>query len=251
MSAMQEGPEPEPLRDVPMPRERDLARRMQREAQPVISMSVPLPPGSISLGREVAPVLGRLRNGMAEGSGVVVHLTAAQRGDGVSTLAREMAAAAAAEPFCRVLLLDASETGEEGGGTFAQPLPDLAAAYLGRGEVEVASVTVGAASFHATALRGSFGTPARGGRSLRELHEEVRAGYDLVVVDCPPILDSPFLHRLGPEQPRVVMVLRQDRTPIPIAIRAREEVALAGGSLVGVVLNRRMRPLPRVLGGLF
>ena len=250
MSAVQEGPVPEPVRDVPMPRERDPTRRVQREAQPVISMSVPLPPGSIRLGREVGPVLGRLRNGMAEGSGVVVHLTAAQRGDGVSTLAREMAAAAAAEPFCRVLLLDASEAGEEAGGTFARPLPDLAAAYLGRGEVEVASVTSGAVSFHATALRGSFGTPAPGGRSLRELHEEIRAGYDLVVVDCPPILESPFLHRLGPEPPRVVMVLQQDRTPIPIAIRAREEVALAGGNLVGVVLSRRMRPLPRVLGGL-
>jgi Mrp family chromosome partitioning ATPase len=239
------------VRELPVPRERDLARRLQREAQPVISMSFPVPPDSVRLGREVGPVLGRLRNAMAEGSGVVVHLTAAQRGDGVSTLAREIAAAAAAEPFCRVLLLDASEAGEEAGGTFARPLPDLAAAYLGRGEVEVASVTAGAASFHATALRGSFGAPAPGGRSLRELHEEVRAGYDLVVVDCPPILESPFLHRLGSEPPRVVMVLQQDRTPIPIAIRAREEVALAGGSLIGVVLSGRMRPLPRILGSLF
>jgi Mrp family chromosome partitioning ATPase len=220
-----------------------------REFQPLISMSINARADAFQMNRELSPLLGRLRNAIAKGGGVVVHLTAAERGDGVSTLAREFAVAAAAIPFCRVLLLSCIELDDDRVGAFGPPLPDLVSSYLQRGEAEVASIAVGSSIFHASALSPSF--EPRGGaersRTLDELYEGLRRAYDLLIVDCPPILEAPYLVRVAQEAPEVLLVVEAEKTRIPAVIRAKDEIALAGGRLVGVLLNKRRVYLPAFL----
>ena len=220
-----------------------------REFQPVISMSINARADAFQLNREIGPLVGKLRNAMARGGGVVVHLTSAERGDGVSTIAREFAVAAAAIPFCRVLLLSCIEMDDERAAAFGPPLPDLISSYLRRGEGEVASIAVGSAIFHASALRPSF--EPRGGpdpsRTIEELYAGLRRAYDLLIVDCPPILEAPYLVRLAQETPEVLLVVEAEKTRIQAVIRAKDEIALAGGRLAGVVLNKRREYLPGFL----
>jgi Mrp family chromosome partitioning ATPase len=113
----------------------------------------------------------------------------------------------------------------------------------------VAAVAASGAIFHATALRPSFGSGALSdaGRSLAELYQGLRRAYDLVIVDCPPILESPYLVRIAQESAQVILVVQAEKTRIPSALRARDEIALAGAQLVGVVLNKHRRYLPRFL----
>jgi len=220
-----------------------------REFQPVISMSVNARADAFRLNREINPLLGKLRNAIAKGSGVVVHLTSAERGDGVSTIAREIAVAAAAIPFCRVLLLTCRELDDNRAGAFGPPLPDLVSSYLRRGEAEVASIAVGSSIFHASALSPSFeprGDTDTSG-TLDELYAGLRRAYDLLIVDCPPILEAPYFVRVAQETPEVLLVVEAEKTRIPAVIRAKDEIALAGGRLVGVLLNKRRVYLPAFL----
>jgi Mrp family chromosome partitioning ATPase len=220
-----------------------------REFQPVISMSINARADAFQLNRQISPLLGKLRNAMAKGGGVVVHLTSAERGDGVSTIAREFAVAAAAIPFCRVLLLSCLDLDDSRAGAFGPPLPDLVSSYLLRGEGEVASIAVGNSIFHASALSPSF--EPRGGadcsRTVEELYAGLRSAYDLLIVDCPPILHAPYFVRVAQETPEVLLVVEAEKTRIPAVIRAKDEIALAGGRLVGVVLNKRRVYLPGFL----
>ncbi|MBW8271278.1 P-loop NTPase family protein [Caldovatus aquaticus] len=220
-----------------------------REFRPVVVMSVVAPAECFRLRKEVGPILGKLRNAFERVGGVVVHLTAAERGDGASTLARELAVAAASLASCRVLLLDCGTAEEDRGGTLGRPLPDVVSSFLRCGQAEVALVTVSGASFHAAMLRPSFepGGLSEDGRSLGELYHGLRRAYDLLIVDCPPILEAPYLVRIAQETPQVVLVVQAEKTRIPSAMRARDEIALAGANLVGVVLNKRRPYLPRFL----
>lgn len=227
----------------------DTPRPMPRDLQPVIVMGLSARADSFRLKREMGPLLGRLRNAIVQGGSVVVHLTAAERGDGVSTISREIAFAAALTPFCRVLVLDSSAVEEPKAGTLGQQLPDIVGGWLRTGEAEVASVTVGSVTFHAAALTPSF-EPSRvsdAGRSIAELYEGLRRSYDLIIVDCPPVLEAPYFVRIAQETPEVVLVVTAEKTRIPEVIRAKDEVAVAGANLAGIVFNRRRFHIPGFL----
>lgn len=222
---------------------------------PMVLQRVALDPKAFRLRREVGPLLRRSWGMAGQAAGaVVLHLTAAQHGEGVSTLAREFAAAASAMPLCRALLLDCHRGETDQSSVLGFPLPSLVEGWLDRGRLEVLEVVTAETGFHAACFDLFSFRPAPTAdmeevpaRRLGALHEALRASYDVIVVDCPPVLQSGYFVPVAADTPEVLLVIEADRTRIPLAMRAKDEIAAAGGRLAGVVMNRRRQIVPRLL----
>jgi capsular exopolysaccharide synthesis family protein len=77
--------------------------------------------------------------------------------------------------------------------------------------------------------------------------EAQRSMHDYVLLDAPPLLhfaDGNLMARLCDG---VVVVVQSETTDREDLVRAREQIAKAGGSVVGVVMNRVRNPVPAFL----
>ena len=76
---------------------------------------------------------------------------------------------------------------------------------------------------------------------------ELERSYDHVLVDVAPANASPDVQVLAGICPDMVLVTRTDRTPREAVAQARKRIEVAGGKVVGLVLNLRRYPIPRFL----
>lgn len=215
---------------------------------PVITQTITVSPGAFRLRSEIGPLLGKLRNAMGQGSAMILHLTSAAHGAGVSTIARELAYAAGAIPAARALLLDCNTGGNDQSSALGHELPSAAASFMASGHAEVAAIEAGEAVFHAATM-----TPGPGADGRRELaritdlYRILRGSYDLIVLDYPPVLEAPYFVRMTQDPPEVVLVVQAEKTRIPSAMRAKDEIALVGGRLAGVIMNKRRFFIPKFI----
>ncbi len=80
--------------------------------------------------------------------------------------------------------------------------------------------------------------------ALRETIDANAAGFDWVLLDGPPALDSPDAAALGAVADGVVLVLQAGRTKRPVMTRAAELLVKSGSRVLGTVLNRRVHEIP-------
>lgn len=73
--------------------------------------------------------------------------------------------------------------------------------------------------------------------AFKALLEEVRKRYEVVVVDCPPILGLADMLTLGPYADVVLMVYRTGRTLRQLLVRAKQQLETTGIKVKGIVLN--------------
>jgi non-specific protein-tyrosine kinase len=73
--------------------------------------------------------------------------------------------------------------------------------------------------------------------TFRCLLQEVSLGFDLVILDTPPVLASADAAILAPIADDVLLVIRAGQTDREAAERARQQLTDAGGHVVGAVLN--------------
>ncbi len=246
--------------------------------QPDVVKTLKLDARHFQFRSELRPLLNKVRNALARGLGTVLHLTSPTAGEGVSTVARELACAAAGIPFCRPLLLDFNY-GEGGqSAVLGGALPGVVSGYMAKGTVEVAAVAAGSSVFHAAEFdmesfdaftfnavadaggrmslltnegstnEGSAdeGAPERP-RTIAGLYASLCGAYNLIVVDCPPVEESPYFVPLAHDMPDVILVVRAERTRISVVIRAKDEIPALGGRLAGVVMNQRRSYVPRFI----
>ena len=214
---------------------------------------------------ELRPLLGKVRNAMVRGVETVLHLTSAVPGEGVSTIAREIVCAASGIPHCRPLLLDFNGGDGGQGAALGGVLPGVVGSYMARGLVEVAAVSARGGTFHAAefdvtsfdaftspaggahaeaAANGRGPRDAGGPKTLVQLYRSLCRAYNLVVVDCPPVQDAPYFVPLSHDTPDVILVVRAEKTRIPVVLRAKDEIPALGGRLVGVIMNGRRPYIP-------
>jgi Mrp family chromosome partitioning ATPase/uncharacterized protein involved in exopolysaccharide biosynthesis len=72
---------------------------------------------------------------------------------------------------------------------------------------------------------------------VRGVLEQVAGDYDLIILDTPPVLVSADAAILAPVVDDVIMIVRAGQTDREAAERAYQQLAAAGASLLGVVLN--------------
>ncbi|SFD75227.1 MULTISPECIES: CpsD/CapB family tyrosine-protein kinase [unclassified Methylobacterium] len=177
-----------------------------------------------------------------------VGVTAVQPGEGVSTLARELAGAYARRGRSAVLI-EANWS-----------RPSLAEAYGLTGQPGFADIVAGTVApsrgVHPVADHLSV-VPAGSPSAIRQATLDdgrvedflalVDDRFELAIVDCEPITEIGDAAALSPFVDGFIVVIGAERTRRAVAQRALADLKAAGGAPLGVVLNRTRRPIPRWL----
>lgn len=170
-------------------------------------------------------------------------LTSSVSGEGVSTVAVQLAATAATMVDRRVLLVDANVRHPSASSHFGLKNKYGFAQAVLAGEID-------SAGFHETGI-GGLSVLAAGivsgepidqvydSQALAGLVEELKSQFDLVVFDLPAAGASCTPLRLAELLDGVLLVVESQRTSVPDARRVRDLLAHAGVRLVGAVLNGR------------
>ncbi|WP_228445787.1 GumC family protein [Terricaulis silvestris] len=73
--------------------------------------------------------------------------------------------------------------------------------------------------------------------AMEQLLDDLRAHFDLVVLDCPPVLAVAETRTVAKLADLTLMVVRSDKTPTTAARMAIREISQAGADIGGVALN--------------
>lgn len=79
------------------------------------------------------------------------------------------------------------------------------------------------------------------------LIEESMRNYDTMIIDAPPILNSPETAPMAAFVDGVVMVVQAGKTKREVVIRSKESIEKFDGNLLGIVLNRKKYYIPDFL----
>ena len=171
-----------------------------------------------------------------------VMFLASQGGEGTSTVAAQFAQSLASDERLRVLLVDAHVRRPAYGpdGSPAAVLPERATP---RRQAQSGAPGSDLMPLSEDSREARTLTPD----SLRESLEAIASGYDWIVIDGPPVLESPDAAPLGAVADGVVVVVQAGRTKRPVLTRSVDLMNRAGGRVLGVVLNRRRLEIPEFI----
>jgi Mrp family chromosome partitioning ATPase len=203
-----------------------------------------LPPMGDDVLREMGTLRVHLESALPDKNPRTVMLVSSQGGEGTTTVATQLATALARDGAIRVLLMDAhvrrpilterTRPGAPQRSLFGAkrrtgPEPDPATSE----RLRVLPVP--------DEFRGPGGITVPG---MRQLLESAQAGFDWIIVDGPPVLESPDSAALAVAVDGVVMVVQAGRTKRPVLTRSVDLLRKAGARVLGTVLNRRRLEIP-------
>lgn len=178
----------------------------------------------------------------------VLHFTAARPGEGTSTVVRAYARTLAETIGRSVLIVDANETHPDqhlhlGVQTGASP-----ADATSRGPMDLAifSTTFPNLSVSPLTPRAPWLPSVFDPEAVAHAFARLREQFDTVLVDSSPVL-RPGTMALSSRADGVVLVVEAEKTRWPVALQARRRIEESGGTLLGVVLNRRRYHIPRTV----
>jgi Mrp family chromosome partitioning ATPase len=246
-------PGPAPVTPLPTPHAATAhaAARAASPARPAPdALRVALPVvGAVDLGDDVLREMSSLRVSLEAALGErtcrVVMFTSPQGREGTTTVALQFAQALARDPSIRPLLVDTHVR-----------RPAYRADGALRGAVLDPALMPRSGATGAVVTSNLFAVPApddivRAGifqpGALRTLLDATTAGFDWVVLDGPPVLESPDAAALAALADATVLVVQAGRTKRPVLVRAAEMLRKAGARLVGSVLNRRIHEIPEFI----
>jgi len=98
----------------------------------------------------------------------------------------------------------------------------------------------------------SPGRPLRSPSSLyqgpiAQLLAKLRNEFRYVLLDCPPVKDYSDPSFLAPTVDGIVLVIRAEQTKIETAIKTKRQLELAGGQVIGTVLNGKRSYIPKAI----
>jgi len=198
---------------------------------------------SLEDGQRLLHLLCHQRDG-----GTVVQLVAATRGEGTSSLVRDLALAAIRLAGTRVLLLDLDPPGNR----------QLAALGRDFGLPSEAYTTVKGVSGEATMHRLAAGAlhvsetlaPPRNVSDWCGHFPAMREQFDLVLIDSPAADQFYEAIMLAPEVDTSVLVVEAERTRAAVACNLRDRIQDVGGAIAGVLLNKRRFHVPDIINAL-
>lgn len=181
----------------------------------------------------------------ATGQGASLALTAARRGEGVSTVALGLATALVRQGEGPVLLVDSSVLGQRVGALLGLSVRPVGLASLG--SVADATEFITRSPDHGFDLLTVDGAPREGARGVSEGWKDVWQGlcehYRHVIVDAGSLRsDTPLLW--GPWVDKVALVIDSSKTTDDMILNLRRELAHGKLVLSGFILNRRKFHVP-------
>ena len=189
-----------------------------------------------------------IRKALPERSTIVVEVIAANHGEGVSTVARGLAQAAAGVGNARALICDATPeranfrhfrtTSERA------TLNDVALKTASLSDAVVDLPRFGV-SLCALSDPGAGHRVAVNVELLDPVLALLRQRFDLVVIDAPPANHGLLGLALANKADGVVLVIEAERTRTPIAAATLQSLAVNNAKVLGAVLNKRRFHIPR------
>jgi Mrp family chromosome partitioning ATPase len=177
----------------------------------------------------------------------IVQFQGARKGEGTSTLVRELACLAAIKLKKKVLLLDMNQRAPNQCSFFhvQSEMPRLDASD----QVKPTSndfARIDNSSLYVTQLPAQ-GIPAsiicempRIGTMLDALKEE----FELILIDSPPAISCSEYLMLSPKVDGVILVVQAEKTRWQTVDKVKERILAQNGNILGVILNKRRYPIP-------
>jgi Mrp family chromosome partitioning ATPase len=194
------------------------------------------------LERELTGLRISLESALTQRIPRTVMFVASQGGEGTSTVAAQFAQSLASDERLRVLLVDAHVRRPaywpDGG-----PVADPPSRATWRRPTPSDATSPDLMPLSEASLEAHTLTPD----SLRASLDVIASGYDWVVIDGPPVLESPDAATLGAVADGVVVVVQAGRTKRPVLSRSVDLMNRAGGRVLGMVLNRRRLEIPEFI----
>jgi len=176
----------------------------------------------------------RLLASLSKKEGGVVELIAAVDGEGVTTLAIDLALLVAARTELKVLILDIEpRAGDEASARMVQ-----------RGG-HLHQVSPGGQVLRLANTRAYVSRPISAD-ALKCL-ESARAHYDLVIIDAPSLESSYTGVAIARRADLVLAVVEAERTRAAVANNLIDRIAASGAEVTGVILNKRRFHIPRMI----
>jgi protein-tyrosine kinase len=179
-----------------------------------------------------------------------VVFSSCNSGEGSSTIALNCAAALAADPSLRVLLVDGNLRRPSLHEYFGVPrehgLADLIQRDITPAEA-IRKVQPDSLSFI------SAGRPAQTNVSLFEapsfapLIEQLRTAFDYIIFDSSPIMAAPETPLLASWLDGMIMVLQSEATRWEVAAAAQKNIERAHVTLLGAILNKKKLYIPTAI----
>jgi Mrp family chromosome partitioning ATPase len=169
----------------------------------------------------------------------------ARPGEGTSTIARALSLAVAETTGHRVLLLRISATRKY--PAESDDRPRLEAALRGELDIEKVLSRPDDAPLFIASLSGESVAGQAGPMSLRDLLERLRASMGVIIIDAPAALTDFAGLATVALVGGVLLVVEAERTRSPIVREAKRLIEANGGRILGVVLNKRRRYIPRII----
>jgi capsular exopolysaccharide synthesis family protein len=170
----------------------------------------------------------------------LIQITSPDMGDGKSTLATNLAVSIA-QSGKKTILIDADLRRPRLHKMMGLPanLTGLAAVISGQAELSAAVQQTAVPGLSVLPCGPLPPNPAELLTSprLKEVLDALRAEYDFVLVDTPPLLAVTDPCAVAPRVDGVILTLRMSKRSRPKAERAREILATLGVKVVGVVVN--------------
>ena len=232
----------------PEPRTRREAAPARNRASTPASAAVPQPFASevpSGMGAEVAQLFARLHPLLDDRGALVLHVAAAQAGEGTSTIARTLAAHAASLRRYRTLLIDAAaapgRSRADGAGR------SLAGARNSGGDLGAVLAPSGSEWLYSATLAGADCRSEPSVAEIGEIYEQLRDSWPVIVVDGPPILERAEMVNIARKSDGVLLVVRAAQPQHEQLVRARDLIEGSGARVLGVVLNRYQSHIPRFI----
>lgn len=178
-----------------------------------------------------------------------IGVTSCYRGEGVSTIARLIAAVAAKSDAHEVLLIDAGADRAKAREPFSYPLalePTEASPNASDDPFTLDSTPL--PNLHVLAVDDrEAASRFQSFDSLKAILSDCRERFDLVVVDLPALCDSQWSGSLFSLLDGLVFVVEDGRVRREAARETLDNLKRSGGNLLGVVLNKRSKQIPNWL----
>ena len=182
---------------------------------------------------------------LPEGASPVIQLMSATSGEGTSTIARALSLAVAEATGRRVLLLRITATGKR--PSEANDTLSLEAALRDDQSIDIPFSRPGVAPFFVASLSAESIAGQEGTTRLRGLWERLMPFVDVIIVDAPAALTEFAGLAVVGLAGGVILVVEAERTRSPIVNEAKRLIEAHGGKILGVVLNKRNRYIPRII----
>jgi capsular exopolysaccharide synthesis family protein len=176
-----------------------------------------------------------------------IGITSCYRGEGVSTVAAQLAVQAARTGNHRVLLVDFNLHDPSVHRTFHVDLVSgLAEALVGEVEVWLAIRETSVANLWVlpAGVVNRPGRPSYDPTQLSHVVQALKGEYDLVVFDMPGALEDDSTSRLASLLDGVVLVIEAERIRWEAASKGQQRLVRAQARVLGAVLNKRQEPIP-------